>query len=340
VTTLSDFLKVDGVDYPLAEYFNFLYATALRAEMTNTETITATKELTDNDVQFQVITASGADRTVELAPEAASNHVTIIENGGSSNHVVVKDDSGTVTLATLAPGDWILCFPVFGKTWRFIKNRTEDWIEVRETWAYASATTITVPTDATTRYQKGDRIRLKQGGSYKYFYGTGIAATVLTVNGGSDFTVANSAITDIAYSRVPAPLGFPVSFNWNANLSGVTLGSGVLTAKFQMIGALVSFHWEFVLGAGSAVSASVSFALPVTAGTYGQAAVPCGVARFKDAGASVAEQGLCQLSSTTTGVVAALDASVTYLRAAVLGASIPFVWATTDDMTAQGSYFA
>src|SRR5688572_32842607 len=99
MTTLSDFLKVDGVDYPLAEYFNFLYAAALRAEMTNTQTITATKELTDNDVQFQVITASGADRTVELAPEAATNHVTIIENGGSSNHVVVKDDSGTVTFA-------------------------------------------------------------------------------------------------------------------------------------------------------------------------------------------------------------------------------------------------
>lgn len=120
MTTLTDFLKVDGVDYPLAEYFNFLYATALRAEMTNTLTISATKELSDNDVQFQVITASGADRTVELAPEAASNHITVIYNAGGSNNVLVKDDSGAITFMTLLPSEWVLCIPIFGQTWKVI----------------------------------------------------------------------------------------------------------------------------------------------------------------------------------------------------------------------------
>lgn len=120
MSTLADFLKVDGTDYPLAEYFNFLYSAALRAEMTNTETITVTKELTDDDLQFQVITASGADRTVELAPEASSNHITMIYNAGGSNNVVIKDDSGATTFITLLPGDWALCMPILGQTWKII----------------------------------------------------------------------------------------------------------------------------------------------------------------------------------------------------------------------------
>lgn len=129
MTTLTDFLKVDGADYPLAEYFNFLYATALRAEMTNTQTITATKELTDNDVQFQVITASGADRTVELAPEAASNHITVIYNASASNKIPIKDDSGATTFITLLPGDWALCMPIFGQTWKImLQTPSTDWV--------------------------------------------------------------------------------------------------------------------------------------------------------------------------------------------------------------------
>ncbi|MDD5016326.1 MAG: hypothetical protein PHW73_14755, partial [Atribacterota bacterium] len=75
------------------------------------------------------------------------------------------------------------------------------WMDANETWEYASATTITVPTNATLKYQKGDKIRLKQGGDYKYFYVVGVAATVLTVTGGDDYTVAEAAITDNYYSK-------------------------------------------------------------------------------------------------------------------------------------------
>lgn len=101
--------------------------------------------------------------------------------------------------------------------WETMMN---GWIEVNDTWAYASATTITVPTNATTRYNKGNKIRIKQGGSYKYFYIVSVAATVLTVTGGTDYTVANSAISNIAYSKVESPLDFPTSFNYTATVSG------------------------------------------------------------------------------------------------------------------------
>ena len=120
MTTLNDFLKVDGTHYPLAEYFNFFYSASLRAELTNTEAISATKELSDNDVLYQVITASGADRTVELAPEASTNHPTLVYNTSTSNNIPVKDDSGMITFITLGPDGWAFFVPVNGEGWKLI----------------------------------------------------------------------------------------------------------------------------------------------------------------------------------------------------------------------------
>ena len=118
MTTLTSFFKTDLVDDHTANDMNELIAAALRAEFANTETISATKELTDNDCQFQFITASGADRTVELAPEATTNHVQAIYNSGATYNVVVKDDSGTYTFATLAPDEWAIFIPFNAEGWR------------------------------------------------------------------------------------------------------------------------------------------------------------------------------------------------------------------------------
>lgn len=118
MTTLTSFFKTDNVDDHVANDVNELIAAALRAEFANTETITATKELTDNDCQFQYITASGANRTVELAPEATTNHVQAIYNSGPTYNVVVKDDSGTYTFATLAPDEWAVFTPFNAEGWR------------------------------------------------------------------------------------------------------------------------------------------------------------------------------------------------------------------------------
>ena len=94
------------------------------------------------------------------------------------------------------------------------------WVPVTGAWTYASASTITVPTGAASIYQKGDKIRLKQGAGYKYYYITIVADTLLTVTGGTDFTVANAAISDMYYSKVSNPLDFPHWFAYTATPSG------------------------------------------------------------------------------------------------------------------------
>lgn len=120
-------------------------------------------------------------------------------------------------------------------------NVAAGWLNAGETWTYASATTITVPSDATTKYSPGDRIRLKQGGNYKYFYVISVTSTLITITGGSDYTLTNSSITDNYYSKVATPVGFPQYFNWTPTYSAGTLNVTMQTqiAKFSITGRTV-----------------------------------------------------------------------------------------------------
>lgn len=93
----------------------------------------------------------------------------------------------------------------------------DGWNLIDDSWTYASANTITVPSDATTLYRAGDWIRFKQGAGFKHMIIDLVAATLLTVKDGIDgatTTVANSAITDIWFSKAPRPLGVPLAASW------------------------------------------------------------------------------------------------------------------------------
>jgi len=96
----------------------------------------------------------------------------------------------------------------------YVDSKNSGWIPVSDSWAYASADsptfTITVPTGAASIYSVGMRIKLTQT-TVKYFIITAVADTVLTVYGGTDYTLINAAISAISYSTQKAPLGFPLS---------------------------------------------------------------------------------------------------------------------------------
>lgn len=143
------------------------------------------------------------------------------------------------------------------------------WVELSETWTYASATTVTVPTDATTRFAKGVRVRLKQGGGYKYYVVTAVAATTLTIQGGTDYTVANSAITNIAISFAPAPVGYPGWFTYSPTwaASGSMTYTTVTTAlaKFKIDGNTCTVKLATTAGTtGGSASPFITATPPVT----------------------------------------------------------------------------
>lgn len=91
------------------------------------------------------------------------------------------------------------------------------WVAAGETWTYASADdptfTFTIAgVDKTTKYYPGMRVKLTQT-SAKYFIITKVAFstdTTVTIYGGTDYDLANAAITLPFYSVVKAPAGFPM----------------------------------------------------------------------------------------------------------------------------------
>jgi hypothetical protein len=96
------------------------------------------------------------------------------------------------------------------------------WTAVTDSWTYASASTITVPSGAASIYQVGDLIRWTQT-TVKYGTICVVADTLLTIIVNTDYVVTNAAISAISYSRGVAPLGFPSSFN--ITLARSTLGT-------------------------------------------------------------------------------------------------------------------
>lgn len=213
-------------------------------------------------------------------------------------------------------------------------SQWDGWIAVSDNWSYASATTITVPTDATTKYSVGDKIKLVQSAATKYFYVTAVSSTVLTVTGGTDYTVANSAISGIYYSKVETPLGFPGWFSYTptfVNLSGGSLNY----AKFMMVGRSVAVRMRYTL-AGAGVGGTVTMTVPINFhADYSTDRDPItqGGVLYDATGSRWKPWVLWNSADKVTiGNLAAAD---TYQN---LSSTVPFTWATSDEISVTIQY--
>jgi hypothetical protein len=107
----------------------------------------------------------------------------------------------------------------------------DGWSAAANTWTYSAADAptfvISVNADMTGVVGVGTRIKLTQT-TAKYFIVTAVGAfsagaTLITVYGGTDYTLANAAITSPYYSFVKCPLGFPVApAKWSVTLTDTT----------------------------------------------------------------------------------------------------------------------
>lgn len=92
------------------------------------------------------------------------------------------------------------------------------WVPAGETWLYDSANppeyTIKISGDKRDKYQPGDRIKLTQGFTTKYFIVTKVTYsspyTIVTVYGGTDYELEIEGISDPYYSKMKSPQGFPL----------------------------------------------------------------------------------------------------------------------------------
>lgn len=126
------------------------------------------------------------------------------------------------------------------------------WTAITETFTYASATTITIATGGASRYQKGDKLKLTQT-TDKYFYIVKVEDELLTITGGSDYTLDDAAITSPQLSRIETPFGFPGWFNFTPSYVNITSVTTYI-AIFKIAGEFCTYNIFFNGTTESAVS--------------------------------------------------------------------------------------
>lgn len=98
------------------------------------------------------------------------------------------------------------------KGW-FVDDEVHDWTFVS---ADAPSFVISVNADVTEYMSAGLKFRVTQSGVDELFFVTKVGAytagsTELTLYGGTDYELADVDITEVAYSRVQSPYGFPLN---------------------------------------------------------------------------------------------------------------------------------
>lgn len=158
---------------------------------------------------LSTITPASGIETFITTPSSANLASAVTDETGSGS--LVFGTSPTIATPTITT-------PVI-KTWT-------GWNTVTDSWSYDSADSptfvITVPSGAASLYGVGWRVQLTQT-TAKYFIITAVTDTTLTVYGGTDYTLANAAISAIYVSPMKAPLGFPLDpLKWTVTVTDTT----------------------------------------------------------------------------------------------------------------------
>ena len=310
------------------------------------------------------ITASSTDILMDNIPTASEGFLVIEPDSDSAREIIFYTSKtalkvvcpsaangrglGGTTAGAHSTGATVIMAPI-AELYEALQNATNWSTSVRGGWlpvsnegtvSYASATTITVPSTVASMCTVGTKIKFDNP-STKYFYVTGVSGTTLTVNGGTDYTVANSAITNIYISQDASPKDFPQAFAYTPTWANFTVGNGTLNfARYKQIGKTVHFELKFTLGSTSAMGSNATVSLPVPQSThYTQYSAINSFGILNDITGFIYNVNLVY----TTGQTALLffwNAANPHSLAATTSSTSPFTWATGDYIAISGTYEA
>lgn len=129
---------------------------------------------------------------------------------------------------------------------------------------------------------------------------------------------------------------------WTPTWTNLTLGNGVVVARYIKLGKLTVCRLSLVFGTTTSVAGDIQFSLPVTRVAYAGAAAltPLGTSRLFDTSAGVVLPGDVVTFSTTVSAVRYHAVSGSNVIQGVTSATAPFTWATGDEIAAQLRYEA
>jgi hypothetical protein len=242
------------------------------AKDTDKETVFAVTDKTVNTLTG-VTRLRGANVNLDSStPLTCLNLVEFINQLGSTAKASGADiDTGTEDAKIVTPK--AIADSYLAGLW-------DGWIPDPDTWVYVSATSFKIEgKDVTARFPKGTKIKLTQT-SAKYFYVTAAAFsidTTITITAGSDYTLANEAITSPYYSYATAPQGFPAYFAYTPTITfagGTTDPTTVTPAgRFCINGGAVSVTMVISMTRGSGNRLYTSFTLPTKYSSIGNGSV-------------------------------------------------------------------
>lgn len=201
-----------------------------------------------------------------------NNKIIRLATGSNSSDAVRKDQVAT-------RGGWIPFDPL-------------------ATLSYSSATVMNTSSDLRPYVSRGTKLMLTNT-TTKYFYVVAISSTTITVTGGSDYTLANAAITGY-FSHAESPISFPQLFNYSPTFTGFSADPTGTVAQFSIHGYdVIVYIRQPNNGTSNATSFTIS--APVQAKTLTNAVWGTS-GPFVDNSAASATPGRFQISSGTSTI--------------------------------------
>jgi hypothetical protein len=131
--------------------------------------------------------------------------------------------------------------------------------------------------------------------------------------------------------------------SFTPNFDNLTIGNGTLNGSYKKLGKTVYFYASFVMGTTSSVGGSLAVHLPVNAHSdYGSYGLPIGIGEAVHPATGGYEISL--RAANASGIVAFLLISTLpgsyVLHSGQATTNAPFVWASGDYCSIQGTYRA
>lgn len=161
-------------------------------------------------------------------------------------------------------------------TWQSIKNlfmsgvttqSDNAWIPITDTWTYASATTITVPTGAASLYSVGDKFKLTSNAVVLQGYIVAVADTLLTVLGDA---LTNHTFSSKYYSHGATPVGFTHWYPFTPIATGGSGSAGTYAmtnknSRYSIVGRTLNLQIFFQITNVGSWGGAISVSIPVAA---------------------------------------------------------------------------
>ncbi len=214
---------------------------------------------------------------------------------------------------------------------------------VATSWAgltRVSATVFTTTTNVSAILQKGYPLKftdttVKYGNVLTATWDG--SATTITMATNTDYALVGSP-SNVYYSIVPEPYGFPAKFSFTQSWVNLTVGNATLYGQFQMYGRRVKGRIGIVLGSTSSVGTEPGFTPPIAPVALGTTYEHFGDCVIRDTGTALFFGAVYLVSSRFYPQV--LSASGTYTSPSILTASVPMTWANLDEMEISFDYWS